>query len=234
MSEGRFKKYLLYAIGEIVLVVIGILIALSINNWNQNKHERKYEAIMLREILSALNQDIQTMNNSLNYLHSVQQHIRALAIIKNDSAISTDSISYHFQIAQKAGIAVAFNSSPYQSIKSSGLNKISDPTLRSNLTLLYEKQLKSVEGWINEIIREQLYDKSDFLRENFEIKAYPDSINGIKTEYVIQPETICKNPKFDMFLYLTGGFIPQAKEQIEYAIKVMTDVKEEIETELNQ
>jgi len=33
---GRFSKYLLYAIGEILLVVIGILIALQINNWNEN------------------------------------------------------------------------------------------------------------------------------------------------------------------------------------------------------
>ncbi|AGC78091.1 hypothetical protein DDD_2964 [Nonlabens dokdonensis DSW-6] len=34
LTENKFSKYLLYAIGEIVLVVIGILIALYINNWN--------------------------------------------------------------------------------------------------------------------------------------------------------------------------------------------------------
>ena len=37
LSENKFSKYLIYAIGEIVLVVIGILIALSINNWNENR-----------------------------------------------------------------------------------------------------------------------------------------------------------------------------------------------------
>ena len=46
LSENKFSKYLIYAIGEIVLVVIGILIALQINNWNelnkQSKNERKY------------------------------------------------------------------------------------------------------------------------------------------------------------------------------------------------
>ena len=36
LKENRFNKYVLYAIGEIVLVVIGILIALQINNWNEN------------------------------------------------------------------------------------------------------------------------------------------------------------------------------------------------------
>ncbi|MBL0027002.1 MAG: hypothetical protein IPO98_19350 [Saprospiraceae bacterium] len=35
LDEGNLKRYLMYAIGEILLVVIGILIALQINNWNQ-------------------------------------------------------------------------------------------------------------------------------------------------------------------------------------------------------
>lgn len=47
LSENNFNKYLVYAIGEIVLVVIGILIALQINNWNQKRiqdlKETKYD-----------------------------------------------------------------------------------------------------------------------------------------------------------------------------------------------
>ena len=37
LTENKFSKYLLYAIGEIILVVIGILIALQINNWNEGR-----------------------------------------------------------------------------------------------------------------------------------------------------------------------------------------------------
>ncbi len=44
LTENKFSKYLLYAIGEIVLVVIGILIALSINNWNKRKVNREKDA----------------------------------------------------------------------------------------------------------------------------------------------------------------------------------------------
>ncbi|RMA67518.1 hypothetical protein BXY75_0066, partial [Ulvibacter antarcticus] len=43
LIENKFSKYLIYAIGEIALVVIGILIALSLNNWNQKKSERNSE-----------------------------------------------------------------------------------------------------------------------------------------------------------------------------------------------
>ena len=41
LSEGKTSKYLKYAVGEIVLVVIGILIALQINNWNEHRKELK-------------------------------------------------------------------------------------------------------------------------------------------------------------------------------------------------
>ena len=54
LSEGKTEKYLKYAIGEIVLVVIGILIALQINNWNEN---RKTE-IKIKNSLIALRNDL--------------------------------------------------------------------------------------------------------------------------------------------------------------------------------
>ncbi|MDF1867741.1 MAG: DUF6090 family protein [Saprospiraceae bacterium] len=47
LSENKFSKYLIYAIGEIILVVIGILIALNINNWNENLKTKKSERVFL-------------------------------------------------------------------------------------------------------------------------------------------------------------------------------------------
>jgi len=58
LSEGKTGKYLKYAIGEIVLVVIGILIALQINNWNENRKNQKLELEYLIGIKSNLNDDI--------------------------------------------------------------------------------------------------------------------------------------------------------------------------------
>ena len=48
-DDNKFLKYSRYAIGEIVLVVIGILIALSINNWNQNRlKQEQFESILVK------------------------------------------------------------------------------------------------------------------------------------------------------------------------------------------
>lgn len=57
ISDNKVIKYLLYAIGEIILVVIGILIALSINNSNEIKKTRDTEKVYLKEIKSDLIQD---------------------------------------------------------------------------------------------------------------------------------------------------------------------------------
>lgn len=44
-TGDNVRKYLLYAVGEILLVVIGILIALQVNNWNENKAQKSQEAV---------------------------------------------------------------------------------------------------------------------------------------------------------------------------------------------
>ena len=62
LTENKFSKYLIYAIGEIILVVIGILIALSINNWNEEKKLRKLERTYLLGILDDLKTDTTKIN----------------------------------------------------------------------------------------------------------------------------------------------------------------------------
>ena len=57
LSQNRFSKYLLYAIGEVVLVVLGILIALNINNWNELKKKKRDERGLLIAVLENLELD---------------------------------------------------------------------------------------------------------------------------------------------------------------------------------
>ena len=65
LSEGKTRKYMKYAIGEIVLVVIGILIALSLNNWNQKKTERKSEKQYIFSLIEDAKTDLSNFNNAI-------------------------------------------------------------------------------------------------------------------------------------------------------------------------
>ena len=63
LSKNKFTKYLIYAIGEIILVVIGILIALSINSWNQGRIDKKSESKYLKDI----KKEIKNNNSILDF-----------------------------------------------------------------------------------------------------------------------------------------------------------------------
>ncbi len=66
IMENKTGKYFKYAIGEIILVVIGILIALQINNWNQERKENKQERFILQKLQNDINSDIITINNQIS------------------------------------------------------------------------------------------------------------------------------------------------------------------------
>ena len=66
-DENRILKYSRYAIGEIVLVVIGILIALQINNWNEDQKSRKKELTYLENIRADLMMNIDELNSFIDY-----------------------------------------------------------------------------------------------------------------------------------------------------------------------
>ena len=85
MSEGKTKKYLLYALGEILLVVIGILIALSLNNWNEERKEGLKEAVFLEKMLEDLDyQEAEIDNVAQANTRSIHRAIAMLEMMGED------------------------------------------------------------------------------------------------------------------------------------------------------
>lgn len=66
LQQNRVTRYLIYALGEIFLVVIGILIALQVNNWNENRLERQLEKKYLHGLQRDLNRDIEGLDRMTN------------------------------------------------------------------------------------------------------------------------------------------------------------------------
>jgi len=75
LTENKFSKYLIYAIGEIILVVIGILIALQINNLNESKKEQNILEASLISLKLNLQEDIISLNAQIDYNKDVQEAI---------------------------------------------------------------------------------------------------------------------------------------------------------------
>lgn len=75
LTENKVSKYLLYAIGEIILVVIGILIALSINSWNEERLDKKEVATYLEQIRTELEYDIIIYKEDLNHMEQAIEYL---------------------------------------------------------------------------------------------------------------------------------------------------------------
>tara|TARA_R110002126_G_scaffold35949_2_gene109909 strand:+ start:19021 stop:19785 length:765 start_codon:yes stop_codon:yes gene_type:complete len=91
LSENKFSKYLLYALGEILLVVIGILIALQINNWNeQQKAQLELNAILI-EVYNDLNSDLKELQRRTVFYENFIDNIHILQ--ERHTALSGDSLA---------------------------------------------------------------------------------------------------------------------------------------------
>ncbi|MEN8230412.1 MAG: DUF6090 family protein [Bacteroidota bacterium] len=136
LSEGKTGKYLKYAIGEIMLVVIGILIALSINNWNEAKKEHQLETNILNEILSNLESDLKNLDEKIENNKRFINHQTAVLEHLNNNLPITDSLRYDY--AWLTGDSrFTPNAVGYENLKSMGLNIIRNENLKKEISALY-------------------------------------------------------------------------------------------------
>jgi len=110
LMENQTSKYFKYAIGEIVLVVIGILIALSINNWNDERNvklEKKAQLQSnLKEIYYDLKSDVIVLNATINQLQGQKEASKyVLKVLESDDKYVSDSLKF-FQNQFKASSSV--------------------------------------------------------------------------------------------------------------------------------
>jgi len=87
LSENKFNKYLIYAIGEIILVVIGILIALQINNWNIKQTEQKTIKEYAESLIQDLEEDISMSNIILSQTIRISNRIDSLSHLAQNKNI---------------------------------------------------------------------------------------------------------------------------------------------------
>ncbi len=93
LAENKFSKYLIYAIGEIILVVIGILIALTINNKNTELSKRKAEKNFYRNTKQQLLEDAQNIKSQIRYNAGYTKQFRyAIELIELDDRHQKDSL----------------------------------------------------------------------------------------------------------------------------------------------
>lgn len=141
---------MLYAIGEIALVVIGILIALQINNWNEWRKDRIKEEKMLEQLARA----IQTNANKLvSTIETIKVHKEktgeVISIIEEKRPYNTSMNDlFHYP---KRETRLILNKSSYEQLKTTGFDIVQSDSLRETIMNLFEYQYSDTEVIVNEI-----------------------------------------------------------------------------------
>ena len=131
-DDNRPLKYMRYAVGEIALVVIGILIALSINNWNEERQERKVRDSYYLSIINSFDKDLQEIQDYSNYIEASEKNINEIkAKVKN--AESYKEASQYFTSFNFRTTDCDLNASIWESLVNSGDIGLLDENIKSSL-----------------------------------------------------------------------------------------------------
>ncbi len=150
LSEGKTEKYLKYAIGEIVLVVFGILIALSINNWNENKKERKEEYQALKSLHSEFIESRKRFNSNQDHNEYIFDGMRNLLKILDENRATenlADSIYRNLNISSWSSATFEPSRGIINSLINSGkLNIVSNEKLKVQL-VQWNDEVINFQNW---------------------------------------------------------------------------------------
>ena len=141
LEGGRTSKYLLYAIGEIALVVIGILIALQINNWNESRKANKFENDLLAELRQSIIYDYSEIERALGGNQKSKSSCQTILAHFDQKLPYHDSLDFHFWKANHWW-QLNLRHTAFENTKSNGLHFIQDDSLRMLLTRVYENDVK--------------------------------------------------------------------------------------------
>ena len=138
LSQGKTGKYLKYAIGEIILVVIGILIALQINGWQQEKQNIRLEKRYLKDIINDLKKDSVNIHNLFLEASLVAAAKDSIYKILNNPDYQLDSLTIYFERQWNPYKVFSPSKSTIDEMKSSShLEIIRDDDLRKEIVGIY-------------------------------------------------------------------------------------------------
>jgi len=153
---GDIKRYIFYALGEIVLITLGIWIALQLDGWKENRQERAMEIKILNEIKSGFKKDIRDIQFNIS-LH--EQSTESCQIVLDHFSRNlpyTNELSQHFSGALWYSRFI-ITEGPFETLKAMGLDIISNDTMRIKIIGMYDNRYEGI----------RLFERNTFLDESY-------------------------------------------------------------------
>lgn len=164
LMENKTSKYIKYAIGEILLVVIGILIALQINNWNEGRKTKSLERTLLVEYQEELRFNYEELSKQIEDMQMRTDHCSVLLDAIEHDRPYVDSLPF---AVMSFSLGLNLSHVAFRSIEDQGLDIIRNKTLKKGIVHLHtdryalldrrvQNQLFNIKEYARPIIRNRL------------------------------------------------------------------------------
>lgn len=242
MEKNKTEKYLKYAIGEIILVVIGILIALSINNWNQNRKIIAQEQFILKRLKADIITDV---NSILIQMEYINRSNKELTFIIDVILGNTDTDLQNFRKNLRALLAVNFfnqNKTTFNNIVSSGqIEFIQNKMLTDSITKYYNNNYKgwdsAMSDYTRNIMAPFILNFDHIPQSNEGIEGYENFTRVDINKSKISPKSI-KDYQYEVFFlnFLRQKIFISEGQQMEYQkLKIyMEQLLKQIDAEIKK
>ncbi len=134
-----------HAIGEVLLIVVGITIAIAVDSAWKDQQARSEEAALLSQILVTLESDYELLQISLANVQKREKLLTDLRQRVEAGQPYSDDLAENFRYMRRFQMSL-INTSPYEDLKASGLDLVSNHVLRQQLINFYDRQLRRLTG----------------------------------------------------------------------------------------
>lgn len=235
-ANTNVKKYFLYALGELTIIVVGILLALQLGQWKDDRNLRAAEIHILNEIRIGLQDDIRDIESNIRYHEESSKSCEIILAHFQRDLPYNDTLSLHF-----SGILgfsrMTVHEGPYEVLKSQGLGIITNKNLRTQIMSMYDLSYKTMrlyeentfvdESYIADVISTR-FDKTEPWRVSEDRKLLdgimiPNDYEALKNDEVYKHVVKSKLSKND---FLIKYFMRNLVDKLN---KLISSIKEEIE-----
>lgn len=231
LTENKFSKYLLYAFGEILLVVIGILIALQINNWNELQKLNEKELNVAKELYIELNENLISVKNQFRLWENRDKKIlEVISLIDSDNVKLTNQEFDSTLIYVLAFSNFKLKQSKFQRIISlENFEFKKSPSLINSMLSLNDMYVTLMDYYRqNDENYHQLLQP--YLIDNYSTENFNNIIIGKKTESKVDYHELLSDLKFANIIHSVRGSNAPFVQRIKIAIKQMESLKNQLET----
>lgn len=151
IESGSARRYILYAIGEIVLVMVGILLALQVNNWNEWKKDRIREGEILQSLEDNFELNIHALETDIKNLTELNQSAKIAISVLDERLPFSDTLGIHFHNVRIPKNQLSISQSGYEQYKNIGYDIILNDNLKKEVINFFESTLSGWQSFYDEV-----------------------------------------------------------------------------------